>query len=234
MIEINKKKYVGKPSMLQILVDYLTNTSPWLLMVHMVYIGMICTFLSLSYIAAFHWSSVVQLYEDASTHNQFSNNLKLSATADTKITEELQRIMEDTGGMRAYVYRYHNGLPSISGVPFFFQTNTHEVIAPGATRLITFEQRVPAGINVAMNNAFVTDKCMMVGDTEVDKASQNYYFFQSRNASAVLRCPIYMANGDLFGFVGIDWNHTMTEDPKINEQLHALANELSKVFIASP
>lgn len=220
----------SKPTMLQILVDYLTNTPLISLMVHMVYIGMICLFLSLSYVAAFHWSSLIELYESANTHQQFSTNLKMSAATDQRITEELQRIMEETGGMRAYVYRYHNGLASISGVPFFFQTNTHEVISPGASRLMGFEQRIPASIHVAMNNAFVTDKCMMIPDTTLDKNSQNYYFFQSRNAVSVLRCPIYMENGDLFGFVGIDWNHKMAEDQKMMDRLHTLAATFSNMF----
>lgn len=226
----NKKNGDGKPTMLQILVDYLTGTSPLSLMLHLIYIGMICTFLSFSYVVAFHWSSLVTLYEDANTHKQFSTNLKMSAAADTKINSEIQRVMDETGGMRAYVYRYHNGLAAISGVPFFFQTNTHEVISPGASRLMGFEQRIPASIHVAMNNAFVSDKCMMITDTTQDKNSQNYYFYQSRAAVAVLRCPIYMENGDLFGFVGIDWNHAVAEDPRMIDQLHSVAQSLGTIF----
>jgi hypothetical protein len=216
--------------MLQLLLDYLTNTSTFHLMVHMIYIGMICMFLSLSYVAAFHWSSIVQLYEDANNHSQFSNNLKLSAASDTKITETIQKVMEDTGASRVYVYRYHNGLPAISGIPFFFQTNTHEVIAPGTSRLLSFEQRIPASIHVGMNNAFVANKCLLIPDTRHDQNSQDYYFFESRNAIAVERCPIYMENGDLFGFVGIDWNHTVTNDPKVTEELENAARDIGRTY----
>ena len=220
----------SKPTMLQLILEYLSKTPPLTLMVHMVYIGMVCMFLSMSYIAAFRWSSIVQLYEDAHDINKFITNLKLSVESDNNINRVIQRALEDNGGMRAYVYRYHNGLAAISGVPFFFQSNTHEVISPGAARLMSFEQRIPASIHVAMNNAFAQDQCMMIGDTTTDINSQNYYFYTSRNAEAVLRCPIYMNNGDLFGFVGIDWAHKMEENPKLIDDLHRTAKDLGNIF----
>lgn len=226
----SKPHYTGKPSMLQLLLDYLTNTSTLHLMAHSIYIGVTCMFLSFSYVAAFHWSSIIQLYEEANNHNQFSNNLKLNAELDTKITAIIQKLLESTNGMRVYVYRYHNGLPAISGVPFFFQTNTNEVITPGTLRLLSFEQRIPSGIHIGMNNAFVANKCLLISDTRHDQNSQDYYFFESRNAIAVLRCPIYMDNGDLFGFVGIDWNHTVTNDPKTTEDLENAARDIGHIF----
>jgi hypothetical protein len=226
----NKPGHANDPSMLQLLLDYLTNTPVSHLLIHMVYICMICIFLSISYIVAFHSSALIQLYEDANNHKQFSNTLKLSAASDAKITSAIQKIMDESGGMRAYVYRYHNGLPAISGVPFFFQTNTHEVIAPGASRLISYEQRIPASIHVGMNNAFVVNKCLLIPNTQLDQNNQDYYFYESRNAISVLRCPIYMDNGDLFGFVGIDWNHTVSDNPDLTKKLQATAKEISNIF----
>ena len=132
--------------------------------------------------------------------------------------------------MRAYVYRYHNGLPAISGVPFFFQTNVNEVISPGSTRLLNFEQRIPASIHIAMNTAFVANKCLLISDTRLNQNSQDYYFFESRNAVAVMRCPIYMDNGDLLGFVGIDWNRIQLGDSKITSALENVAKEISKIY----
>ena len=218
------------PSMLQLIIDYLTNTSAVHLLVHVVYIGFICGFLSLSYVAAFHWSSIIQLYEDSNNHRQFNENLKTNAVADAKINEYLQKLMDSVDGMRAYVYRYHNGLPAISGVPFFFQTNVNEVISPGSTRLLNFEQRIPASIHIAMNTAFVANKCLLISDTRLNQNSQDYYFFESRNAVAVMRCPIYMDNGDLLGFVGIDWNRIQLGDSKITSALENVAKEISKIY----
>jgi hypothetical protein len=218
------------PSMLQLFIEYLRDTSVFHLLVHLIYISMICAFLSFSYIAAFHWSSIVEIYESANSHQHFDENLKLNVITDNKILVVLQKVMEDTSGMRAYVYRYHNGLPAISGIPFFFETNTHEVIAPGASRLMLFEQRVPTSIHTGQNIMFAQNKCLLVPNTKNDTVSQDYYFFERRNATAVLRCPIFLSNGDLFGFVGIDWNHIIKDNPAIDAELITAAKELGSIF----
>jgi hypothetical protein len=191
---------------------------------------MLCAFLSLSYVFAFHWSSLVELYEEAHTAKRFSDNFKVGAETDVTVNNILRNLISSYGGMRVYVYRYHNGLAAISGVPFFFQSNTHELIAPGADRLMPYEQRIPASIHVSMNNNFIQDKCVLVSDTTVDKNDQNYYFYVSRNATSVARCPIFLANGDLFGFVGIDWNHATPPDAVMLQDLHRTASRLGAVF----
>lgn len=219
-----------KLTMLQILLDYLTKTQPLRLVVHMLYIVIVCTALSVSYVIAFHWTSLVDIYEEAHNITKFSDNFKTSADADNKINQMLGRVLTENNAMRAYVYRYHNGLAAISGVPFFFQTNTHELIAPGASRLMSFEQRIPASIHIAMNNAFVTNQCYAISDTTLDKNSQDYYIYTSRNAIAMIRCPIYMSNGDLFGFVGLDFNRIHEFPTKEISELHDIAESLGSIF----
>lgn len=226
--ESNSEQHV-KLTMLQIVLDYLARTSPLSLFVHMIYIGMVCCFLSLSYIMAFHWTSLVEIYREAHNVSQFSTNFKVSIEADNQINEKLQKFLDKNTGMRVYIYRYHNGLAAISGVPFFFQSNTHEVISPGTSRLMGFEQRIPASIHVAMNNEFVQDKCYLIKDTTQDKSDQNYYFYTSRNAVSMARCPIFLYNGDLFGFIGIDWNRNVN-DAKVIDDLHSLSKELGSIF----
>jgi len=219
----------AKLTMLQIFLKYLEKTSPLMLLVHMLYIGTICFFLSVSYVAAFHWASVMELYREAHDISKFSNNFKTSVEADNQINDKLQKFLDTHDGMRAYIYRYHNGLAAISGVPFFFQSNTHEVISPGTSRLMSFEQRIPASIHIAMNNEFVNDMCYVIKDTTEDKSSQDYYFYTSRNAKAMVRCPIFLSNGDLFGFVGIDWNKAF-DGKTVMDELHTMSKELGSIF----
>ena len=71
---------------------------------------------------------------------------------------------------------------------------------------------------------------MLISDTRHDQNSQDYYFYESRNAVAVMRCPIYMENGDLFGFVGIDWNHIEAADPKNTAELENAAKSISHIY----
>ena len=216
---------------LDALLKYLSKTPPLMLAVHLIYISTASIFISMAYVVSFHWESLVRLYEEAHDIQSFSANLKTSVENDNKIYGHLNSMIADSGGMRAYVYRYHNGLAAISGVPFFFQTMTHEVIANGATRIIQFEQRIPASIHMAINNDFVEDNCAIIENADKDPSSQNYYFYQSKNAKSLIRCPIYMENGDLFGFVGIDFAEEVPTDVKKTvDDLKNTAKDIGRLF----
>jgi len=214
----------------QVAVDYLTNTRPLMLAFHLVYIAMITAVLATAYVVAFHFTSLISIYEEAHDVTSFSMNLKSSVEKDNSIYSDLNRLLADTNGMRAYVYRYHNGLAAISGVPFFFQTMTHEVISPGTPRIMTFEQRIPASIHLAINNQFVNGKCAVITNADKDKDNQDYYFWMSRGAKHLIRCPIYMTNGDLFGFVGVDYSADLHEQSGAEKQIKDIAGDIGKMF----
>ena len=219
-----------KITLASIAVDYLANTRPLMLVMHVLYIAAISMILSASYVVAFRFTSLVSVYEEAHSIQSFSNNLKTSVENDNAIYADLNRLVDDLSGMRAYVYRYHNGLAAISGVPFFFQTMTHESISPGTARILPFEQRIPASIHLAINNAFVTDRCAVITDTDKDKNNQDYYFWMSRGAKHLIRCPIYMNNGDLFGFVGVDWAVDIKDAAGAEKQVKEAAGHIAKLF----
>lgn len=214
----------------QIAVNYLTNTRPIMLAVHFIYIAMITLVFSASYVIAFHFTSLVTVYEEAHSISSFSLNLKTSVENDNAIYANLNRLLGDNGGMRAYVYRYHNGLAAISGVPFFFQTMTHEVISPGTSRIMNFEQRIPTSIHMAINNQFVNDKCAVIKNADKDRENQDYYFWMSRNAKHLIRCPIYMSNGDLFGFVGVDFATDISELDTSIKRIRDATSDIAKIF----
>lgn len=216
---------------LDTLLRYLSRTSPAMLAVHLIYISTASIFISMAYVVSFHWDSLVRLYEEAHNVQAFSENLKTSVENDNKIYSDLNTMVTESNGMRAYVYRYHNGLAAISGVPFFFQTMTHEVIANGATRIMQFEQRIPASMHMAINNDFVQDHCAIIEHADRDPSSQNYYFYQSRNARALIRCPIYMDNGDLFGFVGVDFAYDLPADSKkLADDIKTASKDIGRLF----
>lgn len=219
-----------KKTLMQLLVEYLSETSPVMLLIHLLYIIMVCATLSISYVVAFHWSTVFQIYSDAHDIKRFGTNLKTSVENDNKLNDLLTDIMTQTDGIRAYIYRYHNGLAAINSVPFFFQTNTHEVISPGTARLLPYEQRIPASFNPVINNHFVKNQCAVVLDADKDPNSQNYYYFQSRQAHSFVRCPIYMPNGDLFGFVGVDYSKGAIDSEKVSQLIGDAADKMGVIF----
>lgn len=217
-------------TMLEIILNYLKTTTPALLFMHVIYMLLICATLSFSYIITFHWSTVVQIYTEAHNIKGFGQNLKVSVESDIKLNDILDKIRDQTGAIRSYIYRYHNGLAAINGVPFFFQTNTHESIAPGATRLLPYEQRMPASFNIGQNTQFVKNACIVVLDADSDKEHQNYYAYQSRGARAFIRCPIYLDHGDLFGFVGLDFDKPPVDSKKALGIIHDAADDISNIF----
>lgn len=219
-----------KETMLATAVEYLRTTPPWMLVVHLVYIAVVAATLSTAYVISFHWPTLVKIYEEAHSVSGFSTNLKASVEIENQINSDLTQTMNETGGIRAYVYRYHNGLAAISGVPFFFQTNTNEVISPGTPRIMQFEQRIPVGIHMSANLAFVENRCHVVLDADANKDDQDYYFWQSRGAHHLIRCPIYMPNGDLFGFVGIDYPDGKLDDKSAVIKVKDLAGKIGKLF----
>lgn len=201
-----------KKSVLEIFLRYLSRTRPGILFLHLIWLVIASCALSTSYIIAFHFTSLLRIYEEAHAIRDFGHHLRTSTKIDSEVTARLQELLEHTSANRAYVFRYHNGLAAVSGVPFFFQTLTHEVISPGTPRVMQYERQIPAGMNMAMSNEFTQNRCGQVQKTDADPGSQNYWFYQSRGAKSLIRCPIYMPNGDLFGYVGVDFLNEVPRD----------------------
>ena len=221
-----------KRSVAEIIINYLATTSPKYLFIHLIWMVIASCALSSSYIFAFHFTSLLAIYQEAHNIRNFNPNLRASSKQDADIDAALRRLLETSGANRAYVFRYHNGLAAVNGVPFFFQTNTHEVISPGTSRVMPFEQHIPASMNLAINNQFVQNHCVVVPRTDVDLDSQHYWFFQNRSAKSLVRCPIFMGNGDLFGFVGIDFINEVDRHllPSIEETTRSTASSIAAIF----
>jgi len=115
-------------------------------------------------------------------------------------------------------------------VPFYFQSMMFEVISPGIPRIIAYEQRLPAGMTPSVNAAFVQNKCLV--STALDKSDHALNFmFQMHAARAVVRCPVFMSSGDLFGFVGVEFNDAVTEiSPATRQSVESAAREVIAVY----
>ena len=181
---------------------------------------------------SFHFTSLVHIYDEAHNIKQFSTNLRLSAKIDTEIQDILNKMLADSHSNRSYLFRYHNGLAAVNGIPFFFQTNTHEVISPGTQRLMQFYQRIPASLTPMMNQKFAQNECVVLNHIDKSTDIQLLYFYQSRNTKAMIRCPIFMGDGDLWGFVGIDFSNEQNPDKLSNDKTIVLnaAMDLTKIF----
>jgi hypothetical protein len=99
---------------------------------------------------------------------------------------------------------------------------------------MNYQQNIPVSVDFSINNQFIDNHCAIITDTTVDPQNQNYFFYQSRGAKAMIRCPIYVDNGDLFGFIGIDFDHTLTSQQaqEISGLLEETATQIEPLFSA--
>ena len=208
--------------LVKLVLGYLKDTKISKLIIHTLLVGVLCVILSFCYVIAFHFTNLLSVYSEAHNIRNFGNNLNGNMKSEVQLEDILKRTLAETRANRAYVYRYHNGLAAISSVPFYFQSMMFEVISPGIPRIIAYEQRLPAGMTPSVNAAFVQNKCLV--STALDKPDHSLNFmFQMHAARAVVRCPVYLSSGDLFGFVGVEYNDAVTEIPTAHRQAVELA-----------
>ena len=189
----------------EIIVRYLRGTHLLRLMLHLVWIFCLLSMLSVTYIMTFHFTPVLELWQRSQSMKTFGQELSTTIAVDQAVNQELQKLLDATQGHRSYLFRYHNGIPTVNGVPFIFHSNTHEVIRPGITRVINQNQRLPTGINSSSNVEFSRRRCVVMLDIDRNIDGANYWHYQTRGAISMVRCAVYTNQGDMLGFVGIDF-----------------------------
>lgn len=192
-------------SIVDILFRYFRSVHPLKMLWHLVWITLVLCVMSITYIVTFHFQPVLDLWQRSRSMQHFTNELNTSIAVDARITEELQKALISMQADRTYVFRYHNGIPAVGGIPFIFHTNTHEIIRPGINRVISLMQRIPSSINVHMNQEFARGKCITLTDIDKDTTGHDYWYYQARGARQMIRCAVYSRQGDLIGFVGADY-----------------------------
>ena len=217
---------------LQIIVKYLKTVPPLKMAWHLAWIFCMLCMLSITYIITFNFKPILDTWERSRSIEHFRSEMSHSIAVDARVNHELNNILQAARADRAYIFRYHNGIPSVAGVPFMFHSNTHEVIRPGTSRVIMFNQRLPSSLNVSMNVEFSKNNCVSYTGLSEHVDSMNYWYWQTRGAHSMIRCAIYTRSGDMLGFVGLDYiTHPHDHDNSDNElKLKASAVLLSRLF----
>ena len=216
----------------QIVMRYLKTVHPLRMLWHLVWMFCVLSMLSTTYIITFHFQPVMDLWLKSESMNNFARELQTSVAVDTKTKEELERVLTTTGASRVYIFRYHNGTPSPNNVPFIFFTNTHEIIKPGANRVIDLTQRIPARLIHAMHIDFIKAKCVLVNNLNKNTNSATYWLFQTRNSIATGRCPFFSSKSDLIRFIGIDYTSEIADTAIRSTEniIHDSAKNLTRIF----
>jgi hypothetical protein len=220
------------PSMLDNVLKYLRTTSAWRMFLHLIWLMCLLMILSSSYIITFHFVPVLELFKKSHSLTHFSSELATSIAMDQQVNAVLQTMLTQTQANRSYLFRFHNGIPSVNNVPFIFHTMTHELISPGTPRVIVFSQRLPTGILGTSNHEMINRRCVVLNNLDEITDSINAWHYNMRGAVAVVRCPYFSSRGDLLGFVGVDFKESPAEDAiaHAHDAARAAADRLSLIF----
>ena len=216
----------------KILLTYLRTVHPLRMLWHLFVVFCLLSMLSTSYILVWHFQPVFELWQRSHSMNNFARELQVSVAVDTSANQTLNQVLTNTHANRAYIFRFHNGIPSPNNVPFIFHTNTHEVIKPGTNRIINFGQRLPSSLITSMSQEFLKRKCVSLYNINARTDSATYWFYESRAAIHMTRCAFFSNKGDLLGFIGIDYTEpTATSVVRNNEDVvRQSADQLGKIF----
>jgi hypothetical protein len=217
---------------LKIIIKYLKSVPPLKMAWHLAWIFCMLCMLSITYIITFNFKPIMDHWERSRSIEHFRSEMSNSIAVDARVNNELNNILQATRADRAYIFRYHNGIPAVAGVPFMFHSNTHEVIRPGTSRVIMFNQRLPSSLNVSMNVEFSKNNCVIYNGLSERVDGVNHWYWQTRGSHSMIRCAIYTRSGDMLGFVGLDYIANPTDhDHADNElKLKASAVLLSRLF----
>lgn len=214
------------------IIKYLKVTPPWKMFMHLVWLLCLLMILSSTYIITFHFQPVVTLIQRSQSLSYFSEHLQTSIAIDQQINALIQPLLSTSNASRSYVFRYHNGIPSVNNVPFMFHSMTHEWIKPGTSRVVMFSQRLPTGILGQQNADMIRRRCVAVNYLDRTPESIYGWHYYMRGAIAVVRCPFFSAQGDLLGFVGIDFNERISDSDLVSAVTTTLSasERLSIIF----
>ena len=134
-----------------------------------------------------------------------TEQLKALARNDRLTHAVLDQVLEETTADRSHVFQLHNGRSSLKGVPFLYYSNTHERLAAGASSEIATLQQLPASLLVHRMETYLDGDCWTVETATAQPALQK--LLERQGVATAISCPVFsIGDGQLMGFVGVDYN----------------------------
>lgn len=147
---------------------------------------------------------------------------------NTSINKVLDKILDETGAARAYVFKYHDGVKPVQGVEFVFASNTHEATRKGVNSEINNNQRIPLSFIQEQSEALINYE-IFCKNTKTEILDSGFSsFLMAQNIQAVCTVPLYL-NDVFIGFIGVDYvNKEITEQEK--RSLQTTLSSSSKII----
>lgn len=197
---------------LQVMMTYLQKTSFIRIIFHTMIIVLLCLSISLSYVIAFHFSTLLSVYKESKSSHSVEIQLRETILLGKEIEGKLKSLLKETSSVRTYVYRYHNGTSSVENFPFFFQSQVYEVVLPPTLRILPTEQRLPVGIYPSANAEFALNNCVVDVDLQNESSVLHYIYYSHKGIKSIIQCPIFtQPNNVLMGYIGADFRDNLTD-----------------------
>lgn len=143
----------------------------------------------------------------------------------------LYKALYEYKGDRAYIFEYHNGGHSISGIDFLKASNTFEVVNDGIQPQQILLQNLPIGMFAYWNLKILKRDTICMQDIEEIKQTDlwAYQILKQQDIKSIFVIGLYDAQGHAIGFFGIDYTKsTMPScDAKMRKDLEILSYKIA-------
>lgn len=142
------------------------------------------------------------------------------------IQQLLYKAMYEFGGDRAYIFEYHNGWHSISGIDFLKASNTFEVCNSLIQPQQILLQNLPVGVFAFWNMRVLNRQTICKDVEDISKEDMGAYQVLKQNGvKSVYIIGLYDAKGYPIGFFGIDY--IAHELPQFTDEQHKSLERIS-------
>lgn len=152
-----------------------------------------------------------------------SKGVKEQNTIDLDMVNEMERVKEILHADRVLLFEFHNGQHYSSHRNALKMSVTYEVFRAGLTPCRNLCSGIPISVMPKFVYNITTEKELICRDIEDIKAdmSGTYNFKNALGIKSFYDAAIHNADGEVIGFVAIQWNKVMPEevDVKVIEKL---------------
>lgn len=189
---------------LELLLLYLNKRPITAKIIDVLTILVLCTGIGTAYVLATNFHTLF-LTEKEIEYGKF-----LAAAENIRqINDILTKLRDETESSRVGVFQFHNGTVGIGDIPFFFYSQTFEVVNSGVSSELANNQRISLSVDPHVILLKVQE---FDYDNMIDDSSALDHMFRTRGVKQYYRHAVYSLHGEFVGFITIEYNDVRVID----------------------
>jgi hypothetical protein len=195
---------------------YLQTRSVFRLLFDTVIMMAVVTWLSVMYMMATNYPSVVQIFDSLRSESS-KVDVRTATLLNRQVDNELSNLTLLTGADRAELSKFHNGKKDLNGVHFVFSSRTNEVVLHGAGSELVKTQNVPLSFFSDVMAKLIEHQCYEI---EVrPNSTPTYEWWNDMGIDSLIRCPVFNIDNDIVAYIGLDWVSSKMDQSKIKDYM---------------